>query len=267
MPGQRDVVVLQEDDARLFAGEPDDARDDVLSGLVGGVRLTGEQDLHGPPRVAQQLGETRPVTQEQVGTLVRRKPAPETDGERVHVDLVRRLRALLDQLAVDLPKLRGRDLVDRVPAAVRGIEVPPIGADVAAEQSGDLRRDPRRHVHAVGDGADRHLRLRQSLPRVLPEAARDGPVEPAHADRLVREPQRGVRGAEPLARVARSLSTKVHEAVERDADLGEVWAEQIPHEPGVEVVAAGGDRRVRGEDDAGACDQARLLERHLSRRA
>src|SRR5439155_24553331 len=115
------------------------------------------------------------------------------------------------------------------------------------------------------NGADEHLGLLQPAPRVLPEPSRNSAVQPAHADRLVSQPERGICRAEPFARVARALASQVHEPVEVDAYLLQVRAEQVPHETGLEVVAARGDGRVRGEDDAGARDEARLLERHLSR--
>ena len=92
-------------------------------------------------------------------------------------------------------------------------------------------------------------------------------MQAADAHRLVGEAQRGVGGAEPLARIARPLAPEVHKSVEGDADLRQVRAEQVPHEAGVEVVAAGGDGRVRGEDDARAGDQPGLFERHLARGA
>ena len=178
MAGEHDVVVLEEHDARLFARQADDSGDDVLAGLVGGVGLAGEENLHGSLRAAQQLGEARPVTEQEIRALVRRKSASEADRERVQVELVRCLRALLRQLeqpplelAVDVPQLTRGDLVDRVPPAVGRVEVPPVGADEAAQQRRDLGRHPRRHVHAVGDGPDGDLRLGQAAPRVLPDPA------------------------------------------------------------------------------------------------
>ena len=92
-------------------------------------------------------------------------------------------------------------------------------------------------------------------------------MQAAHADRLVGEPQRRVRGAEPLARVTRPLPAEVHEPVERDAHLFQVRTEEVPHEAGLEVIASGRDRCVRGEDDSGPRDEPRLLEGHAARGA
>src|SRR2546430_16084620 len=90
-------------------------------------------------------------------------------------------------------------------------------------------------------------------------------MRPADPDRLVGEAEGGVRRAEPLARIARELAAEVHEAIEGDAHLRQVWAEEVPYQAGVEVVAARRDRRVRGEADARAGDEPRLFVGPLTR--
>jgi len=85
VPGQGDVVVLEEDDAGLLPGQADDARDDVFAGLVGRVGLAGEQDLHRPLRVAEQLVQARPVSKQEVRPLVRSESTAEADRERVQI--------------------------------------------------------------------------------------------------------------------------------------------------------------------------------------
>src|SRR5437773_6791504 len=90
-------------------------------------------------------------------------------------------------------------------------------------------------------------------------------MQPADPDRLIGQAERGVRRAEPLARIARALPAEVHEAVEGDAHLRQVWPEEVPHQAGVEVVAACRDRRVGGEDNARAGDEPRFFEGHLPR--
>src|SRR5207247_1822696 len=86
------------------------------------------------------------------------------------------------------------------------------------------------------------------------------------SDGLVGQAQRGVRRAQPFARITGALPAQVHEAVERYADLAQVRPKQVPHEPRVEVVAARRDGRMSRENDSGAGDEPRLLERHLARR-
>src|SRR2546426_5223237 len=90
-------------------------------------------------------------------------------------------------------------------------------------------------------------------------------MQPADPDRLVGEAEGGVRRAEPLARIARALPAEVHEAIEGDAHLRHIWAEEVPHRAGLKVFAPRRDRRVSGEDDARAGDEPRLFEGHLTR--
>src|SRR2546428_4300394 len=90
-------------------------------------------------------------------------------------------------------------------------------------------------------------------------------MQPADPDRLVGEAEGGVRRAEPLARIAGGVPAEVLEAMEGEAPLRHIGAEEVPHQAGVEVVAARRDRRVSGEDDARAGDEPRLFEGHLTR--
>ena len=88
-------------------------------------------------------------------------------------------------------------------------------------------------------------------------------MKAADPHRDVGHAQSDVGCAEAFIGIARPLAAEVHEPVERHADLFQVGPEQLVAEPGVEVVAARGHGRVRGEDDAGAGHQAGLLEREL----
>src|SRR5207244_8172050 len=172
--GEGDVVVLEEGYAGLLTRERDHAGDDVLTGLVSWVRLAREQDLDRPARVAEQLAEAGAVPKQKVRALIRREPTPEPDCQRVHVELVRGLGALLGHLeqpalevTVDRPQVGGWNLGDRMPSSVGWIEVPPVRADVAAEQSRDFGRHPGRHMDAVGHRTDRNLRFREPAPGVF----------------------------------------------------------------------------------------------------
>ena len=274
MAGELDVVVLEKRDARLLPSESDDARGDVLSLLVGGMRLAGEEELHRVLGALDELGQPGPVLEYQVGPLVRGEAAAEAEGESVDVEVGRILRPgprHREETALQLemcgPELLGGNLEDRLPAAVPAVKVPPVGADVAAQQRTDLRRQPSWHVDSVRDGADRYLHLRQPSPCVLPQPARHRAMEAANSNCLVREPQGGISGAQPLSGVARALPAKVHEPVERDPDLGEVWMKEVPDQARLEVVAACCDRRVCGEDDSCPRDEPRLFERHPARGA
>src|SRR5262249_37830650 len=76
-------------------------------------------------------------------------------------------------------------------------------------------------------------------PGVLPQAARDSAVEAADADGAVGHAEADVRGAEQLADVARRAPAQVHEALEVEADVGQVRAEPLADPRGLEVGAAG----------------------------
>src|SRR5712692_11103089 len=121
-------------------------------------------------------------------------------------------------------------------------------------------------MDAVRHRSDGNLRLGESAPRVLPQPARHGAMKPAHAEGLVGQSQRGLRGDKPVARISWTLAAEIHEAVERDADLGQVGIEEVPNEPGLEEIAAGRDRRGGCENDSSTSEQPGLLQRHLSRR-
>ncbi len=274
VPRDREVVILEEGDAWFFARQPHDAGQDVLARLVRGMRFAREQHLDRPLAVVQELRQAGAILQQQVGAFVRREPPRETKRERVLVHalgldrprLCNREQLLL-QLQVNGPQVGRWDFKHRLPAAVGAIQVPPVGADKASEQRGDLRRHPGWHMDTVRHRSDGNLRLWQSAPRVLPQPPRHCAMQPAHTDRLVGQSQRGVSGHKPVARISRTLAAEIHEAVEGDADLGQVGIEEVPHEPGLEEITPGRDRRVRREHDARTRDQPRLLQRHLSRRS
>src|SRR5437867_4137042 len=98
------------------------------------MRLARKENLHRSLGVAEQLRQARPVPQQQVRALVGSEPAAESDRQRVHIDLMRRLGALLRKLeqpslevAMDRPQLRRGYLVHGVPSAICRIEIPPVG--------------------------------------------------------------------------------------------------------------------------------------------
>ena len=140
--------------------------------------LAGEQELDGPLRVVHQAGQQLDVAQDEVGTLVGRKPAREADRQGVEaerrgelIDRVGRLAAFLRavddpaackrdepvlQELVRLPQLAGVERLDGIPRPGVGGALGPVGAEVPIEHAAHRRREPARHVHAVGHVADRH---------------------------------------------------------------------------------------------------------------
>ena len=66
--------------------EADDLLDERLSGVVGGVRLSGHDQLDGSVLVEQQCLEPVRVTQHQRQPLVGRNPAGEPDRQHIRIE-------------------------------------------------------------------------------------------------------------------------------------------------------------------------------------
>jgi hypothetical protein len=82
------VVAFDEQDAAFefrALGHLGDLADDLLAGLVGRVRLAGEQEEHRPAGLRDDLGQPFRVLEEQRGALVGGEAAGETDGQDVRV--------------------------------------------------------------------------------------------------------------------------------------------------------------------------------------
>jgi hypothetical protein len=203
--GQVHVVVLEERHPALefrVAGELVDALEDFLAGVVGRVRLAGEDDLHRAPRIHQQPPEPLEVAEDQVSPLVGREPAGEADGERRRVqqgaraDHLSRLLHLGGKPAAGLlPDEVRQDLLEPdvgLPQALvvqRQHLVPesglvqaraPVRSQVLVEQAHDRTRHPRGQVHAVGHVADGHRLPRASGPEIAPDVPRDLPMAPRY---------------------------------------------------------------------------------------
>ena len=166
---------------------------------------------------------------------------------------------LTEQLVRE-PQPLGRDRVDPLPVRVAAAELPPHGAHELPKQVGDGGRDPGRVVHAVGDRPDRHPGRRPLRPGRLPDLARYLAVQHGDPDRTPSHAEADVGRAEWLLAVSGPLPSQVEESVEVDPDLGQVGPEQALHQPRVEVVAAGGDRGVGGEDEGGTGQRQSALQ-------
>ena len=212
-----------------LGGGGEDVADEAFAGVVGGMGLAGEENL----QAADLFGDgdqTRGVVEEQAGALVGGDAAGEAEGEDVGVEVV--AGALGDgaeeaQLAfvVSSGDARGLDAVD-------GAEVLVVGApvrDLVVEQLLKRRGEPGGGVDAVGDGVD--LVVREHLLRDLAVLHGDAVDE---------------------AREAQGDVGHVHQAVVEAAEAldggGAVVAEDLVHLVEAELVVAGGNRGVGGED-------------------
>ena len=284
----RDVVVGQEDDAVAHlgvVGELHQLLDQLLAGLVGGVRLAGDDELDRPLGVEQQLLEPLGVAQHEGEPLVGGHPAGEPDGEHVGVeDLVGP--AELGRRGAPLePRLAGAAarLVDELGAhralggphgipgnggerlpRLLGVELVHVG--VGAGQLEDAAVDPGGAVHAVGDGGDRHLVVVEARPEPVEHLAAHDAVQLGDAVGALREPQAHDRHVEDAGRPALvGLGPELQQPLDRDALEGLGAPEVELDERGVEAVDAGGHRGVGGEHGGAAHGLEGLVEGHAVR--
>ena len=173
---QLHVVVVEEDDFTDELGAHRDVvnlLDKTLPGPIGGVSLSGEEELDGIVGVVDNLGQTVEVRKEEVGTLIGGKTAGETDDKRVGVDFVEErhdasrvalvlepivaeaVADVVDELLLEgnagFPHFLIRHLVDVFPQALVALVLEEVGAEVLLVDGLPLAGTPRRVVHTVGD--------------------------------------------------------------------------------------------------------------------
>ncbi len=150
---------------------------------------------------------------------------------------------------VRFPQLAVVDVVDAIPqrgvARARG----PVRPEMAVVDLPHLGRQPRRHVHAVGDVADRHAILAAFGIERTPHRARDLAVERRDGVGAMRRLQRQDRHAEGLVAVRRVDAAQAEETLAIDAKRFAQRAQVLVDEGGAEAVVAGRHGRVRREDD------------------
>ena len=167
----------------------------VLADVVGRMRLAGEDDLHRPAGGVQDPREPIGVVEDQLGPLVAGEAAREADRQRVGIEqraggddardadvlfgpaLARALADEGEQVAPQRLRARPQLLVGDREHAVPERRV--VVAIDASRRRGARRTDrassaddPRRHVHAVGDGAHRPLGFGDARPHRRPHRAR-----------------------------------------------------------------------------------------------
>ena len=89
VPSDIDVVVFEQHDLPLEArllSQTEDALQDRLAVVVGGMRLPGEHELHGTLRVGHDLPQQLDVAQHEVRALVRCEPSREADRQSLRIE-------------------------------------------------------------------------------------------------------------------------------------------------------------------------------------
>ena len=200
--------------------------DQLLAGLVGRVRLAGEQEQHLARAVGEQAAQVVEVVEQQRGALVGGEAPAEADGEHVRVAPDRRtcssrcrcdslpwLRAWLsahamahhvEQARLDVLAHAPEDVVrngaDLFPDARMAEAVHPAHAEEAVEHLAPFGREEGRHVHAVGDVAERVLVGRDLRPVIVQQARRDAAVDARHPVLVARAAERERGHVEVAAR-------------------------------------------------------------------
>ena len=136
----------------------------------------------------------------------------------------------------------------------------PADAEVPVEQAAHRRADPRRHVHAVGDVADRDVVDVAVGPHAVPHPARDDAVALGDAVGRAAGAQRELGDAERLALVVGVRAPQAQERVGVGAGLGEQAVERRADLVGRVRVVARRHRRVRREHRALARVGQRVVE-------
>jgi hypothetical protein len=259
----------------LVVGELHHLLDELLAAVVGGVALAGDDELDRPLVVQQQRLEPGRVLEHEREPLVGGHPPGEADGQHVGVEgglgpaelgLGRPpgqrggadpAAHLLDQPPAQqppgAPQLTGVDPVHAVEVHLAPDRRRVALAGGLGAQLEQLAGGPGRGVHAVGDGADRHVVGVEARPQRAEHVPADVAVQLAHAVGALPQPQAHVRHVE-LARVV--LRAQREELLHRHPEAGEVPLDQRPGEP----VDPGGHRGVGGEDRAAAHRLQRLTE-------
>ncbi len=146
--------------------------------------LAGEDELHWPLWVVEDLRQPFGITEEQRGPLIPCEPPGEADREDAGVQGLSGASGRTGKAAaherfgvlfagagyqlftltfVDAPEFLVRDFRDSGPAGAGGI-VAPIGADVAVKEVADFVADPGGQMDAVRDGVDGCLLERDGRP-------------------------------------------------------------------------------------------------------
>ena len=275
-----DVVVGQEDDATAHLGvlrKFDEQLDEALAAVVGGVRLAGDDELHGALGIGEQRTQAGRVLQHEREALVGGDAAGEADREHVG----------RQQLAI--PRRRGHARVLLLPGfdhAAAGVvdkllaQPPPqrpqlgiahgirgpvargrvVGAEAGCRERAHLGIGPGGGVHAVRDGGDGHVGRVEARPQRAEHVPADVAVQLRDAVGALREAQAHDGHVEGVGGAALVVFRAEREHV-GDVDARQQLGREVAlDERCLEAVDARRHGRVGREDGARAHDLERLGE-------
>ena len=205
MPAYVDVVIFHKHNA---TGQPGivpqigNLADQPLAWLVCRMGLASKNNLNRPIGIADHRKQAVDIAQHEVGPLVGCKAAGKSDREDVWVEHrarclnslialaapsalpahspANKLQEKVFECVVGFPQFAWIDLVNLLPDVGLTHPLHPVGRKNTVVKLQHLPRKPARHVHAVGDVADRHFLFNPPRPEVGPHLAADVSVQSAH---------------------------------------------------------------------------------------
>ena len=284
MTADIDVVVFNNGDLAeeaLLLAQPIDALDQRLAIIIGRMRLAGEDQLYGTLGIVQEPLEPLLIMEDEGGALVGCKAAGESQGQRLRVEHVIKLRELpvtfsmpqllpLQACAQESNQLLFAGVMGRSNFLVgsRLYHLPyvrvvdfcqPVLAEIAIIEGAHFRGQPRSRMHTIGDVFYRDLIFRCTRPQMFPHAPRYLPVQSAHAV-VVSAQAKSQDGHAELGAPLVLVAGQVQEAFAVDAHLTPVLPEKLVDQLKREGVMACGHWRMGREDIAGSHDFDRSFE-------
>ena len=125
----------------------------------------------------------------------------------------------------------------------------PVGAEMAVVKAEHLRSEPRGNVNAVGDVADGNFVFVLAGNEAGPHSAGDFAMQRGDSVGAARKTEAENRHAESFLMIGGLFAAQAHQAFRREAEFVAQGTEMFFDEIGIEAVVAGGNGRVRGEND------------------
>ena len=247
--------------------------DQVLTGFIGRMGLTREEELHRLGGIVHNLVQTVQVAEQQRSALIRGKTTGEADGkdivaERFHNgdDLGRAVMVgqglvletlpqegdeLFLQQLLDSPDILVRDTVDAFEAGFIVV----MGGESRAEHLGvdglPLRSAPSGIVHTVGHITHEEFLRQITRIHVREDILRNLAVQHGNTVHILRDVGGQVAHGEFLVAVQRIVLTQGHEGLPVNLQTIRIMADILAQHTLVEGIVTGGNRCMGGEQRTG----------------